>query len=91
MECCDVLAASGAEGIDEFEGRLSTLRGGADWLRHTLAQLLLLCRHRCIHLCVHTCTFVCGQIQKCEHMDVHVHTCACTHVQLYIQCILCAL
>ena len=78
MECSDVLTASGAESIDEFEGRLGTLRGGADWLRHTLTQLLLLCRHRCIHLCVHTCTFACGNIQKCEHMDVHV--------QLYTVC-----
>ena len=77
MECSDVLTASGAEGIDEFEGRLSTLRGGADWLRHTLAQLLLLCRHRCIHFYVeiyknvNTWTYM--------YIHVHVHMYSCTY------------
>ena len=59
MECGDVFTASSAESIDEFKGRLSALCGGADWLRHALIQLLLLCRYE-------------GECVKGYNMEIYV-------------------
>ena len=50
VQCGNVFTAASAQGIDKFEGRLSALCSRADWLRHTLTQLLLLCKSNGTHV-----------------------------------------